>query len=165
MYFGSFDQAMADEFIEHHLLNPEEFWTPMPLPSIAANDPYFRDIPGNNWSGQPQGLTFQRSISALENYGHFAELTLIGKTLLEVVSDSMKIAASSAGIRLITDLQGQLIEFVGITCVKETIKAEFNGKPYDLTVNPNTRYRLNDHGEFIRYKSVPFISKWQTVHL
>ncbi len=247
MYFGSFDQAMADEFIEHHLLNPEEFWTPMPLPSVAANDPYFRDIPGNNWSGQPQGLTFQRSISALENYGHFAELTLIGKTLLEVVSDSMKftqqfypfqktinntqdgygptilatlefisrfygthisqdkilwssidnqhdydykqrwnglelriqtkkdgwatcfvngkkIAAFSAGVRLITDLQGQLIEIVGITSSKETIKAKVNGKSYDLTVNPNTRYRLNDRGEFVRYKSVPFTSKWQTVH-
>jgi hypothetical protein len=45
MYFGSFDQEMADDFVEHHLLNPDEFWTPMPLPSIAANDPAFRNIP------------------------------------------------------------------------------------------------------------------------
>ncbi len=90
MYFGSFDQQMADDFIKYHLLNPDEFWTPMPLPSIAANDPAFRNIPGNNWSGQPQGLTFQRSIRALENYGHYAELTSIGLKFLNVIGDSLK---------------------------------------------------------------------------
>jgi hypothetical protein len=90
MYFGSFDQRMADDFIKYHLLNPDEFWTPSPLPSIAANDPMFRNIPGNNWSGQPQGLTFQRSISALENYGHYAEMTMIGETFLRKIGDSLK---------------------------------------------------------------------------
>lgn len=90
MYYGSFDQQMADEFVKYHLLNPKEFWTPMPLPSIAANDPFFRNIPGNNWSGQPQGLTYQRSIRALENYGHYAELTMIGTKFLKVIGDSLK---------------------------------------------------------------------------
>lgn len=90
MYFGSFDQEMADDFVKYHLMNPDEFMTPMPLPSIAANDPAFRNIPGNNWSGQPQGLTFQRSIQALEKYGHFAELTLIGQKFLKVIGDSVK---------------------------------------------------------------------------
>ncbi len=90
MYYGSFDQHMADDFIRYHLLNPNEFWTPMPLPSIAVNDPAFRNISGNNWSGQPEGLTFQRSIRALENYGHFAELTLIGQRFLKSVADSLK---------------------------------------------------------------------------
>lgn len=90
MYFGSFDQQMADEFVKYHLMNPDEFWTAMPLPSIAANDSFFRNISGNNWSGQPEGLTFQRSIRAMENYGHFAELTLIGRKLLKTVGDSLK---------------------------------------------------------------------------
>jgi len=90
MYFGSFDQDMADQFIKYHLLNPKEFWTPMPLPSIAADDPMFKNIEGNNWSGQPQALTFQRSIQALENYGHYAELTMIGQKFLEVIGDSIK---------------------------------------------------------------------------
>ncbi len=90
MYFGSFDQQMADEFVKYHLMNPKEFWTPMPLPSIAANDPAFRNIPGNNWSGQPQGLTYQRSMRALENYGHYAELTLIGEKFLKIIGDSLK---------------------------------------------------------------------------
>ena len=89
MYFGSFSQQMADEFIKYHLLNPEEFWTPMPLPSIAANDPAFRNISENNWGGQPEGLTFQRSIRAMENYGHYAELTMIGNKLLKAIGDSL----------------------------------------------------------------------------
>ncbi|MFH0760322.1 MAG: trehalase family glycosidase [Bacteroidota bacterium] len=90
MYYGSFNQRMADEFIQYHLVNPDEFWTKMPLPSIAANDTMFRNISGNNWSGQPQGLTFQRSIRALENYGHYAELSMIGTVFLKAVGDSLK---------------------------------------------------------------------------
>ena len=90
MYFGSFTQQMADEFIKYHLLNPKEFWTTMPLPSIAVNDPVFRNISGNNWGGQPEGLTFQRSIRAMENYGHYAELTMIGNKFLNAIGDSLK---------------------------------------------------------------------------
>jgi len=90
MYFGIFDQEMADRFILSHLLNADEFWTPMPLPSVAANDPSFKNIGGNNWSGQPQALTYQRSIRALENYGHYAELTMIGNTFLKAIGDSLR---------------------------------------------------------------------------
>ena len=90
MYFGAMTQKMADGFIKHHLLNPAEFWTKMPLPSIAANDPYFRNISFNNWSGQPEGLTYQRAINALENYSHVAEITLIGKKLLNAITHSKK---------------------------------------------------------------------------
>ena len=89
MYFGTMAQSMADDFIRYHLLNPDEFWTPMPLTSIAANDPFFRNIKNNNWSGQPQGLTYQRAIRALENYGHYAEVSLIGKKLLDKVSKTL----------------------------------------------------------------------------
>ena len=90
MYYGSFDQRMADAFIAKHLLNPEEFWTAMPLPTIAANDPAFKNIANNNWSGQPQGLTFQRAIRALENYGHYAEVTLLGTRLIETLKQNSK---------------------------------------------------------------------------
>ena len=90
MYFGTMTQGMADGFIKHHLLNPAEFWTKMALTSIAANDPYFRNISFNNWSGQPEGLTYQRAINALENYGHVAEVTLIGKKLLNAIGKSKK---------------------------------------------------------------------------
>lgn len=85
MYHGLFYPDMAKRFVQEHLLNPEEFWTPMPLPSIAANDPLFRNIRGNNWSGAPEGLTYQRAIRALENYGFYRVLTAVGLKLLEAV--------------------------------------------------------------------------------
>ncbi|MCX6970457.1 MAG: trehalase family glycosidase [Verrucomicrobia bacterium] len=85
MWYGVFTQEMADAFIRRHLLNPAEFWTPVPLPSIAVNEPLYGSIPGNNWSGQPMGLTYQRAIRALENYGHHAEVSLLGQKLLPVL--------------------------------------------------------------------------------
>ncbi|MBM3861150.1 MAG: hypothetical protein FJ395_16095 [Verrucomicrobia bacterium] len=85
MWYHVFTQEMADAFIKHHLLNPAEFWTPVPLVSIARNEKLYQNAPGNNWSGQPQGLTYQRAIRALENYGHYAEVTLIGQKLLPVL--------------------------------------------------------------------------------
>ncbi len=85
MYHGAFTQEMADEFIKYHMLNPQEFWTKMPLPSIAVNDPLFYNNIQNDWSGQPEGLTYQRVIRALENYGHYAEITLLGQIFISVV--------------------------------------------------------------------------------
>ena len=105
MYHGIFSQEMADEFIERHLMNPDEFFTPLPLPNIAANDVCFHlddernnftpeirekvaayatgDISDNSWSGPVQGLTNQRVIDALLNYDHHAELTLIARRWIE----------------------------------------------------------------------------------
>ena len=53
----------------------------MPLPSIAVSDKRFQNKKGNDWSGPPEGLTAQRAIRALENYGHHAESVLIGLAL------------------------------------------------------------------------------------
>ena len=86
MYWGSVSQAMADRFVREHLLNPAEFWTPFPLPSVAVSDPAFRNAPENNWSGQPEGLTWQRAIQALENYGYERLVTQLGEKLLASVA-------------------------------------------------------------------------------
>ncbi|HKK19095.1 MAG TPA: hypothetical protein VJ952_10485, partial [Opitutales bacterium] len=88
MWYGIFTQQMADAWIEHHMLDLKTFWTPVPLPSIAVNEPLFYNGKRNNWSGQPQGLTYQRAIDALENYGHYAEVTLLGQKLLPVLIDN-----------------------------------------------------------------------------
>ncbi len=86
MYWESFTDEMARAFVEKHLLNPSEFWTPLPLPSVAANDPLFRNIPENNWSGQCEGLTYQRAIFALENYGMEKLLPSLGEKLFDAVA-------------------------------------------------------------------------------
>ena len=65
MYHGLFSQSMADAFVDAHLMNRAEFWTPVPLPSTAANDPLYRPADQNNWSGPCQGLTYQRAADAL----------------------------------------------------------------------------------------------------
>ncbi len=238
MYFGSFDQEMADQFVKYHLLNPKEFWTPMPLPSIAANDPKFENVDGNNWSGQPQGLTYQRSIQALENYGHYAELTMIGTKFLDVIGDSIKftqqfdpfkavinnskdgygpsilsalelisrfygihitqdqiywsclndkndfdyqqkwngttyrllasngiakclinekeVFSFSKGARIITDLNGNLIEIVGIETKANTIHFKFGQVSNSANIEPNCVYRQNQVGELFKFKSISF---------
>ena len=105
MYHGLMTKEMADEFIEKHLLNPEEFNTAFPLPAIAANDPLFyisneennlspevmaevlRNIEGdsldNSWAGPSQGLTYQRAIDALLRYDRHKEVTYFGEKLVE----------------------------------------------------------------------------------
>ena len=87
MYWGSASPYMAERFVKEHLLNPDEFWTPMPLPSVAVNDPAFRNAVENNWSGQSEGLTFQRAILALERYGYEKLVTQLGKKLFKTVID------------------------------------------------------------------------------
>lgn len=87
MYWGSVSQEMADRFVREHLLNEAEFWTTMPLPSVAVNDPAFRNAPENNWSGQAEGLTYQRAILALERYGCEKLVTRLGKKLMQAVID------------------------------------------------------------------------------
>ena len=59
----------------------------MPLPSISASDPKYKPgIPRNSWSGPAEGLTYQRAIRALENYGYHAEITVLGGKLLDAVA-------------------------------------------------------------------------------
>ena len=88
MYWNSLTQDMAENFVIKHLLNPEEFWTYMPLPSIAVNDPLFRNIPTNDWSGQSEALTFQRAIRALENYGFDHLVPYLGEKLFQAIGDT-----------------------------------------------------------------------------
>lgn len=83
---GMFTQQMAGDFVRHHLMNPQEFFTPYPIPSTAVNDPKFINMEKSteycSWAGPSQGLTLQRCVKALENYGFYAEIGLIGQRLL-----------------------------------------------------------------------------------
>lgn len=88
MYWGSLATDMAGRFVREHLLNPREFWTPFPLPSVSVSDPAFRNAPENNWSGQPEGLTYQRAILALENYGYHTLVTRLGEKLLRAIAEN-----------------------------------------------------------------------------
>ncbi|MCR5502116.1 MAG: hypothetical protein K6F53_03845 [Lachnospiraceae bacterium] len=85
MYWSSIDREMAEKFVNSHLLNTKEFWTFMPLPSVAVSDPLFRNIPENNWSGQCEALTYQRAVTALENYGYDFLIPVLGNKLFDAI--------------------------------------------------------------------------------
>ena len=85
MYWGAIAPDMAERFVDEHLTNPEEFWTPMPLPSVAVNDPLFRNVRTNNWSGQAEALTYQRAIAALERYGYHRLIPVLGERLMRAI--------------------------------------------------------------------------------
>ena len=88
MHWGALSPDMAERFVKEHLLNPKEFWTPFPLPSVSVSDPAFRNAPENNWSGQPEGLTYQRAILALENYGYHSIVTKLGEKLIHTIAEN-----------------------------------------------------------------------------
>ena len=259
MYHGAFSQRMADEFIKCHLLNREEFFTPLPLPAIAANDPAFYvnnelnnlspemlkkanekmcpDALDNSWSGAVQGLSVQRSLDALINYGHHAESALIGElwldnlcrekyftqqynpmtgehakaddgygptmlaalqyiaylygvdfscdTLVWSAVDNDKdtsytqtlfgaeytlerknkkataykngkmLFAVSQGVRVITDLEGNLVSLVGLSKREVALELEYAGVRHTLTVKPNEHYSF-DGKTLVLDRSVPF---------
>ncbi len=68
------DQTMFDDLWARQLHNPKAFWTPYPLPSIAADDPAFvRPIPVNSWGGASQALTALRAGRWMDHYGRSAE--------------------------------------------------------------------------------------------
>ncbi len=87
MYWGSMTADMARRFVKEHLLNPGEFWTRMPLPSVSVSDPLFRNITTNNWSGQAEALTYQRAIRALEKYGYYSLIPVLGRKLFEAIGE------------------------------------------------------------------------------
>lgn len=241
MYHGIFTQPMADEFIRYHLLNPAEFWTPVPLPSIAFNEPLFRNELENSWAGQPQGLTYQRAIRALENYGHYAEVSLLGDKFinllmrnggkfygqfdpttgtpsgyaegygptllaaLEYISrmygvhpdveqgelcwsaladpaadftytqkwgqrswtlhcktgrfraslNGRELFSCTAGVRVVTDLEGKVREIIGIEPGPRPIDLEVGGARHAFTVSPNQVYRFDDSKPML-LRTVPF---------
>jgi putative isomerase len=58
--------AEADRMIKRHLLNPQEFWGEWVIPSIARNDPAFRDQ--NYWRGRIWGPMNYLVYLGLQNY-------------------------------------------------------------------------------------------------
>jgi hypothetical protein len=69
-----------------HIHNPGSFWTPYPLPSIAADDPSFvRDLPHNSWGGASQALTALRAPRWFTHYGKGKELEELMRRWVEAI--------------------------------------------------------------------------------
>jgi hypothetical protein len=69
------DQRLFENIYQRQIHNPDAFWAPYPLPSIALDDPAFvRPIPRNSWAGASQALTALRAPRWMEHYGKPADL-------------------------------------------------------------------------------------------
>ncbi|MGB6199299.1 MAG: hypothetical protein WBF35_07115, partial [Candidatus Acidiferrales bacterium] len=81
------DASMFEEMYRKQIHNPEAFWAPYPLPSIALDDPTFvRPIPRNSWGGASQALEALRATRWMEFYGKPADLAhLMGRWVEAIV--------------------------------------------------------------------------------
>ena len=80
------DQATFEQIYDRHIKNPDAFWTPYPLPSIAADDPAFdHRLPYNSWGGASQALTALRAPRWFEHYGKSNDLEHVMKRWLEAI--------------------------------------------------------------------------------
>ncbi len=83
------DQNMFDKIYKRHIKNPDAFWTPYPLPSIAANDPAFvKPIPQNCWGGASQALTALRTPRWFNHYGKTEDHQHLMKQWVEAIMRS-----------------------------------------------------------------------------
>lgn len=80
------DQALFEQILHAHILNPREFWTPYPMPSIAADEPCFDGTcTENSWGGASQALAALRAPLWLEHYEAFDTLDRLMEKWLEAI--------------------------------------------------------------------------------
>ncbi|MDX1682324.1 MAG: hypothetical protein R3336_04300, partial [Phycisphaeraceae bacterium] len=83
------DQAMFDRIYDRHIHDPEGFWPPYPLPSIAVSDPAFvRDLPKNSWGGASQALTALRAPRWFNHYGRHDDLQDLMTRWVQAIVDA-----------------------------------------------------------------------------
>ncbi len=81
------DRDTAERIFRRWVLNPEAFWTPFPMPSIAACDPEFiHPAPDNCWGGPSQALLALRAPRWFEFYGKHAALAHLMRRWLEALA-------------------------------------------------------------------------------
>jgi hypothetical protein len=82
------DQAMFEGIYTRHIKDPNAFWTPYPLPSIAANDPTFSLGTQNSWGGASQALTALRTPRWFLHYGKAADLHHLMGQWVQAIADA-----------------------------------------------------------------------------
>jgi len=80
------DGRLFEEIFKRHIINPEGFWTPYPMPSVAAGDPKFNhNLPPNCWGGPTQALTALRAPRWFEYYGKPSYLVHVMKQWIKAL--------------------------------------------------------------------------------
>ncbi|MFH0988798.1 MAG: trehalase family glycosidase [bacterium] len=69
-YFTDIVDASHLAGLKRHLFNPNEFWTPYPVPSSSVDDKYFSDVP--HWKGKRMNCPWNGRVWPMTN-SHIAE--------------------------------------------------------------------------------------------
>ena len=78
------DAELIEKILRLHVLNPEEFWTPYPFPSVAYNDPTAKNhTPSNSWGYFSQGNIALRATRWMDDYGLSEELDTLCERWIE----------------------------------------------------------------------------------
>ena len=84
------DQALFDTLWSRQIHNPHAFWSAVPLPSVALDDPQFvRGTPANSWGGAAQALTALRAGRWFDHYGRSAEFSVMMNKWCEALQADM----------------------------------------------------------------------------
>jgi len=84
------DQITFNRIWEQQLHKASAFWSPIPLPSIALDDPHFvRPIERNSWGGPSQALTALRAGRWFDYYGRAAEFSHMMNKWCEALQTDM----------------------------------------------------------------------------
>lgn len=80
-------EKMRQALVERHLINPDEFWLPYPIPSAAKSDPAFDPGRGSycNWRGPVWINMNWFIIRGLVRHGYWEIAEKIAKKTLEIV--------------------------------------------------------------------------------
>jgi hypothetical protein len=85
------DQATFENLWSRQLHNPRAFWAPLPLPSVALDDPQFvRPIPRNSWGGASQALTALRTGRWFDHYGKSAAHSRLMNSWCEALQQDLR---------------------------------------------------------------------------
>ncbi len=80
------DQEMFERIYTRYIHNPQEFWTPYPLPSVSVSDPSFvKELPDNSWGGASQALTALRTPRWFAHYGKADDLAELMRRWVEAI--------------------------------------------------------------------------------
>ena len=84
-----FYESSFELIFQRHIIDAHGFWTPYPMPSVAAGDPLFvRGLPENSWGGASQALTALRAPRWFEHYRKHAELAHLMKQWVKALTAS-----------------------------------------------------------------------------
>lgn len=83
LYAGIATHEQAEELLVH-LLDPKEFWTQFPLPTVSADDPSYD--PRGYWRGRSWLNQLWLTYRGLRRYGFGEESRLLAEKALEIMA-------------------------------------------------------------------------------